>query len=75
MTKRNYQILPIYHRNTLEFEKIMKTIKADVNLKDPDIYKTYKILSFLIKYINEHGKKGYIGYANIKKKSSLCNSK
>ena len=61
----NYQLIL---ENNLDFEKIMKAIKADVNLKDPDIFKTYKhslfspILSFLIKYINEHGeKKGYIG--------------
>ena len=42
--------------NTLDFEKIMNATKADDNLKDPDIFKTYKyslfspILSFLIKY-------------------------
>ena len=66
----NYQLAL---ENTLDLEKIMKAIKADVNLKDPDIFKTYKhslfspILSFLIKYINEHGeKKGYIGKAKIK---------
>ena len=60
--------------NTLDFEKIMKAITADVNLKNPDIFKKYKhslfspILSFLIKYINEHGeKKGYIGKAKISK--------
>ena len=66
----NYQLTL---ENTLDFEKIMKAIKAHVNLKDPDIFKTYKhslfspILSFLIKYINEHGEKeGYIGKAKIK---------
>ena len=60
--------------NTLDFKKIMHPTKADGNLKDSDIFKTYKyslfspILSFIIKYINEHGeKKGYIGKAKISK--------
>ena len=46
--------------NTFDFEKILKAIKENVNLKDPDIFKGYKhslfspILSFLIKYINNN---------------------
>ena len=33
--------------NTFDFEKILKAIKEDANLKDPDIFKAYKHSFFL----------------------------
>ena len=64
--------------NTFDFGKILKAIKENVNLIDPDIFKQYKhslfspILSFLIQYINDNGeKKGYIGKARIKQNKVL----